>query len=303
MPTTQPDTLRRLRAANPVPVQVDRGHTPRARETLDRIVAEPSSTEQRPPKRIRPRLSRGGLGVVVAVALVGGGAAVAATNPFGWWSANPDTAKYAVNPTTHVPTPSAAAIRCRTTANSAPACSSAGSGQLYTRIDTIKAPPANALSRANFLKQIALAEAAHRLSAAKADQFRHDLAQVPDSFFDKLRVALRYGTYSGGASNGRVPPQGVPEFLVCGQNGSALTCRDLNGDQGAPIGAGVYMAQPGRDWRPAPPQRTDAVLPGGLRFTPAEYRVLEDVVAGVTTTSSSASPQPHALPTGRPSTK
>jgi hypothetical protein len=244
------------------------------------------------------------LGVVVAVALVGGGAAVAATNPFGWWSANPDTAKYAVNPSAHVGTPSASAIRCRTRSTAAPVCSPSGAGRLYTRIDTIQSPgPADQFTRASFLTQITRAETAHRISTSQATTFRHDLAQVPDNFFAKLRVGFRYGTYSGGPDNGRVPPPGVPEFLVCGQTGSTLTCRNLNGDESAPIGAGIYMAQAGRDWRPAPPRRADASLPAGLRFTAAEYRVLADMLTGATVTTSTSSSGPSPVPTPGTNTK
>lgn len=300
MPLTNSDTLRRLRAANPAPVEIDRGRSARAHETLERILADHNATEERPPGRIRAHFPRGALGIAVAVALVGGGAAVAATSPFGWWSANPDTAKYAVNPTAHVRTPDASAIRCRTRSANAPVCSPDGSGQLYTRIDTIRSPgPDNRFTRASFLTQIARTEAAHRLSRTQAAQFRHDLVRVPDSFFVKLRVGLRYGTYGGGPDSGRVPPPGVPEFLVCGQVASRLACEDLNGDEETPIGAAVYLAEQARDWRPAPPRQADVSMPAGLRFTPAEYRVLIDMYADGTVATSSSSAGPKRVQTSR----
>lgn len=299
MSASTPDILRRLRAANPSPVEADRAYSPLARATLERILSDREGPAGLAQRRLRARLPRRGIGIVVAAALVGGGTALAATNPFGWWSANPGAAKYAVNPTAHVHTPAAAAIRCHTRSTDIFGCSSGGSGQLYTRIDTIHPlPPSSRFTRVGFLKAIARAQATHKLSGAQATKFRRDLAEVPDSFFVKLRLAIRYGTYGGGADNRRVPPPGVPEFIACWQTGGTVTCQNLNGDEHAPIGAGVYIAEPAPDWRPAPSRRTEVPLPPGLRFTRAEYRVLVDMLAGATTTSSSSSSRPTPLPPG-----
>jgi hypothetical protein len=58
----------------------------------------------------------------------------------------------------------------------------------------------------------------------------------------------RYGTSGSGSSNSHgqnlVPPPGQPNILVCQNAGRGLSCRDLNGDLNAPIGAGVYAADP-----------------------------------------------------------
>ena len=51
--------------------------------------------------------------MAIALGLAGGGAALAATNPFGWWSPNPDQAKYALNPNARARTPRAYAIGCQ----------------------------------------------------------------------------------------------------------------------------------------------------------------------------------------------
>jgi hypothetical protein len=229
--------------------------------------------------------------VVVAIVVAGGGAAVAATNPFGWWSANSSSARFAVNPAVHVRTPTVFAIRCHTGSAGTLTCAPHGSGQLYTKIDTIHLPaPTDFFTRSHFLQAVAHAQATHRLSNGQATKFRHDLAQVPDSFFTELRLAARYQTYGGGDS--RVPPRGVPEFLVCEEAGSTLSCQDLNGDK-PPLGAGVYSAAPAPDWRPAPRQRRDTNLPPGIHFTAAEYRLLIDLARGVgsSSTASRVSPQ------------
>jgi hypothetical protein len=61
-----------------------------------------------------------------------------------------------------------------------------------------------------------------------------------------------------------------------------LTCSNLNGDNAAPVGAGVYMAEPTAHWRPAPASREDAALAPGITFTAAEYRLLIDLVESAT---------------------
>jgi hypothetical protein len=192
-----------------------------------------------------------------------------------------------------VRTPSAQQIGCARSAG-AVRCSTRQSGQLYALIDAIH-PPVSGFTRVTLLRYIAGRRAAGTMTAAQAARFRADLAAVPNSFFTKYQLASRYGTYGGGGEtrNGRtlVPPPGVPEFLVCETTGAGLRCQDLNGDENAPIGAGVYTAIPARDWHLAPPQpQNDGRLPRGISFTAAEYRVLVDMVRFASTTSGSASP-------------
>ncbi|HJS94964.1 MAG TPA: hypothetical protein VJ741_11930 [Solirubrobacteraceae bacterium] len=125
-----------------------------------------------------------------------------------------------------------------------------------------------------------------------------------DDFIARFNVMMHFGTYSSGVGAGgsqRVPPVGVPSLLVCETAGSALSCRDMNGDDSAPVGGGIYAAVPAPDWRPAPPQQPDsgcdlevAIL--GHAPTPAELR-FETGLARYGTTSSGASPaRPRRAP-------
>jgi hypothetical protein len=280
-----PPTLARLRAANPALVREEDGRGPVAEAALTRILADHESG----PEAARPsrRRTRRGLALVLAALVVGAGGAVAATDPFGWRSKNPDTAKFAVNPALRVRTPSAQQITCRP-APGGWRCRPGGAGQVYQRIDAIRGP-ARDLTRARFAAGISHNVADGAVTAAQAAKARADLASVPASFFTELEIASRYQTYGGG--NGRVPPPGVPEFMVCEDAGRALACQDLNGDPSAPVGAGVYEATQARDWRPAPPQRRDPGLPVGISFTRAEYRLLIDLVKTAGSTHSSSGPR------------
>lgn len=288
------NTIDRLRAVNPAREETDRADTPVARAALERILSEPRGARHRPGRRLRTRLPRGGAAVAIALALAGGGGAFAATNPFGWWSSNPNEARFAINPSARVRTPSATTIGCRSGV-----CLPNGRGQIYTWIDTIQQPgPANVWTRKNFLKAIAKALAGHRLTAAQAARIRRDIGRVPDSFFSEMRVATRYQTFGGGPVD-RVPPAGVPEFLICQQVGRALSCRNLNGDEQAPLGAGVYGALPAPNWRAAPRQRPDYGLPPGIHFTRAEYQVLIDLSKSATTSSGGRRIHAERVPTHR----
>ncbi len=288
MSQTASDTLSRLRAADPFPVQPDLGRGPTAQAGLERILNDSAPAPARPRLWSRVRLTRGGLGVAVAVMCLGGGAAIAATNPFGWWSSSPASADYGIDPSIHVRTPTEDQVTCHA-GGSAFVCASGGSGQRYERIDSVQLPGRlSVLTRAGMTRAIARAEANHQISKAHAARALADLARVPDSFFPKLRLAFHYATLSDG--NGRVPPPGVPEFLVCQDAGSSLSCQNLNGDSRAPVGAGIYGAEPAPDWRPAPKgHRYYSQLPPGISFTPAEDRVLYDIVLSVTATSASGS--------------
>ena len=294
-PQPQLDVLARLRAGNPAAVEPDRGRSDLAQAALQRILDDQTATsgtisDRRGPRRNRGRSPRG-LVIVLATLLFVGGAAFAATDPLGWWSANPGEARYGANPALHVRTPTIQQISCQAQPGGHFRCTAAQSGQRYSLLDAIR-PPVS-LNRAKFTAGIARALAAGKITRAQAAKFRADLAAVPDSFFRKFEVASRFGTYgtSGSLGNGRpsVPPPGIPAFLVCENAGSALSCQDLNGDTGAPIGAGVYAAEPTAKWRAAPPQRQNPSLPPGITFTPAEYRFLIDMAADATTSTSSSS--------------
>lgn len=283
MSETRHNSLTRLRAANPVGVRSDLGHGAAAQAILHRILSEPPAVVERRRKRgWRSRGPGGSLGVALAAVVIGGGAAFAATDPFGWISASPDTARYEVNQAVHVRVPYIDQIACQAGRGGEWICSPRGSGQRYMRTETVAATArASLFSRAGFTAAIARAQEKHLLSSAQAAKFRHDLARVPDSFFLEFRLAMHYQTIS--TEGGRVPPVGVPEWVVCQGTRSALTCQDLNGDPHVPVGAAIYQAQVAPDWRPAPRTRSDYRLPPGINFTPTEERLLVDVARAVST--------------------
>jgi hypothetical protein len=309
-----PDSITRLRAVNPAAVDPGLGREPVAQASLQRILDSPPETA---PRAGRPLTSRG-LVLVLTVLVLGVGGALAATDPLGWWSSNPSEAHYRVNPHARVPTPVAQQIRCTAGAGGrlrctpqqercyqvgqrTPYCKLSGTGLPYQKIDAIRAPPSNSVfSRAGFTKAITKALAARRMTAAQAALFRADLARVPDGFFRELRLAGHYGTYGSGGetNNGRtqVPPVGQAATLVCTDAGRRLTCQDLNGDADAPVGAGVYSAEPGPDWRTVRTPRYIGGLPPGVQFTPAEEQVLIDLARFGTTTSRSSSHGGQAKP-------
>jgi hypothetical protein len=311
-----PDAITRLRAVNPAAVDPGLGGEPVAQAALQRILDSPPETAL--PVARRARRSRG-LVLLLAVLVLGGGGALAATDPLGWWNSNSSEAHYRVNPDARVPTPAAQQIRCTAggrgrlrctpeqqrcyeVGQRAPNCKLSGTGLPYQKIDAIPAPPPNSvLSRAGFTKAIAKALAARKLTAAQATQLRDDLARVTDGFFTELRLAGQYGTYGSGGEtkNGRtrVPPVGQPATLVCTDAGRGLSCQDLNGDADAPVGAGVYSAVPGRGWRTVRAPRSIGGLPPGIHFTRAEEQVLIDLLRlGGRSTSGSSSRGGQAKP-------
>lgn len=322
------DELVRLRAANPAPVDPDRGRTAAATATLARILQEPidETIEARPDRHRRARqagrrkLTRSSrrLLVVLAVALTAGGAAFAATDPLGWWSANPTFAKYGSNPTIHVHTPTTPEIAC-TPAGNVLHCTPArfepasgvelvnghrSSAQVYAFADAIPAP-AKGFTRHALLAYIASRRAAGAMSPAQAAHVRADIAAVPDSFFTEFELGSRYGTYGVGGQtrNGLtlVPPPGIPTLVVCEPAGRGLSCQNLNGDEHAPVGAGVYGAMTARNWRFERVAPASYGLPPGFSFTRAEYRVLADMVRYATVSHTSGpvkgkgTPAPHPL--------
>jgi hypothetical protein len=302
--------MTRLRAANPATVDPEHGRDPVAQAALQRILETPPPAA---PSAASRRVSARGLALVFAMLVLGVGGALAATDPMGWWSSNPGEAHYHVNANSRVRTPTAQDVRCRIggvglfrctpvhencyqVGRKAPYCKLSGTGLPYTKIDAIPAPPAGSLfSRAGFKMAISKALAARTMTPAQAAQFRADVAHVPDSFFTELRLAAQYGTYSGGETRDgetRVPPRGQPAMLVCTIAARGLRCEDLNGDPTTPVGAGVYSAEPGPGWRWVRTPRSIGGLPPGIHFTPAEYRVLIDLVRFGTTTSSGSSTSP-----------
>jgi hypothetical protein len=309
------DELARLRAGNPVPVEPDRGRTPAAAATLARILKEPideaieessdgRSRARRPGGRIAARSSRRLL-VVLAGAFIAGGAAFAATDPLGWWSANPTYAKYGSDPAVHVRTPAAQTLVCARPHGDVLRCVPASwtpdsplplvaghpsTGQPYGFAGAIS-PPAHGITRHRLLAYIASRRAAGKMTTAAAARFRADLAAVPDGFFTELEYAGRFATIGGGGETRdgltQVPPRGVASTIVCEPATGGLSCQNLNGDEHAPVGAGIYGATPTRAWRyeRVPPENSN--LPPGISFTRAEYRVLIDMLRFGTLTQSS----------------
>lgn len=321
MSRMKPDTLSRLRAANPARVEDDRGRGVVAQAALERILRDTGDVTA-PGRAARRRRSPRGVVLVFAAMAIGVSGAVAATDPFGWWSANANEAKFAVNTAIHVHTPSAQLIRCRLSATGGlrctaqklacastvagrMSCATTGTGQAYNKLAAITAPASTSLfSRASFHAHIKHDVIAGTLTASHAAQLRAHLANVPDSFFTELRLASRFNTIGTGSSNARgqelVPPPGIPEIIVCQDAGPALNCRNLNGDENAPVGAGVYGAQAGPGWRVAPPNGQDTGLPPGIHFTAAEFRVLIDLGRFATVTHSSSSGHATRVPTITP---
>lgn len=319
MSSLTPDPLARLRAANPAPVKPDQGRDPVAQAALKRIIADPHAAAPPSRRHGRSRTPRR-LALVLAVMVLGSGGALAATDPMGWWSANPTDAKYGANPAQHVPTPAAQEIRCRPaggvrfrcaaerqvcgpTATGGFRCVLTGTGMAYTKLAAIPRPVGSLFSRRFLLAYITAALSKGTMSATEAAKFRGDLAHAPDSFFTEYRLASRFGTFGAESSNSRgqsaVPPPGEPNILVCENAGRALSCQNLNGDLHAPIGAGIYGAQVTPAWRVAPARRQDTGLPPGIHFTRAEYQVLIDMVRYATVVSHSSGPSRHLKPVSR----
>jgi hypothetical protein len=328
MPATPSDVLTRLRAANPAEVSPERAGEPIAQANLEQILNEPGpDAAPRPPRRAHRTAAPGrrsvpSLVIVLAIMVACAGGALAATDPFGWWSANRDEARYGSNPAVHVATPKAQNIRCQPNSDSHftctpeqyvctglstnhPSCRLSGTGQAYDKIDAIHQPVATNLSRASLLVFINRGLANHTITSSVAAKIHADLARVPDSFFTKFRIASRYGTYGSGSvsQGGRelVPPAGIPDILVCQEAQNGLSCRDLNGDLNAPIGAGVYGAVPGKGWRTALAPKVGGGMPPGIHFSDSEKQLLVDLLKTATTShSSSGGHTAKSIPNPRP---
>jgi hypothetical protein len=214
----------------------------------------------------------------VAAVVLGGGAAVAAADPFGWWSGDQNTARYAVAFQTATTGPTAPRLLCTGSGATLRCAAHASSGRAFTRMGVVQAVPAEALGPASLRAEVARAVARGQLSAADADAARAVIAAAPATAFAEARQALAFGSLTADVTgpDGRVivPPDGAPEFLACSGAGEPPTCRDLNGDTAVPVGAAIYRADPTGEWRADPGASSAAGSPAGLRLSPAATRLL-----------------------------
>ena len=298
-----PESLERLARANPDRADDELGRTPAAQATLASILGtEPPAAHPRlRPRRVGRRLAI----VLVAALLLAVGGAVAATDPFGLFrSPNPGSAVFGMDPSRHVTPPTTPEIDCPRTSASIFACGAGQRGQRY-RLSEHVWNPGPPLTRSHMLGALRKEVRQGQLSAQGEKRLEQDIAAVSDEFLARFNEMMRYGTYSTSFTptnkGARVPPAGVPSLLDCESAGTALRCRDMNGDDSAPVGGGIYAAVPASDWRPAPPQRPDpgwdleiAIL--GHVPTAAELRFEADLIRYGTTSSDSSPPQPHRAP-------
>jgi hypothetical protein len=299
-----PASLSHLARSNPARVDDALGRTTNAQAALSRILASQPAAAPHLTRRRGRRL------VVVALAtmLLAVGAALAATDPFGFWrSANPGEARFAVDPTRHVHTPTAQAVECQPADAGNFRCGPQLHGRRYGFIDQISGEALN-FDRATLQKVVAQLLAQKQISPRTAKRIEADLAAVQDSFFADLRKVTRFGGINTSLSpeGGKrlVPPRGVPLLLVCEPDRAVLSCRDLNGDVHAAVGSGIYKAVRSDDWTPAPApkpgsdpssQLVEAAL--GHPFSPAENRVLYDIVTlGATSDSGSSASSASSAP-------
>ncbi len=283
-------SLKRLAAANPVAIDERLGRSPGAQAQLARILA----TERDAPRGRWRMPRRRVVGVLIAATVLAGcGAVLRATDPFGFWrSSTPGTALFAVDPALHATAPKASEIGCRLTGGVTLACSAAAGGIRYRLIDRTFSPVTGGtlIARSSLLRIIDSGVAHRQLSATAARRLRLDIAAVPDAFFTALREMERFQSMQSGASaaNGKalVPPADVPVLIVCQQQHAAIGCRNLNGDEQAPIGAGIYGAEPAADWVTNASTSVDTPQGTGERmvvailghpFTAAEVRLLVDL--------------------------
>jgi hypothetical protein len=296
-------TLERLARANPVRPDDELGRTPAAQATLERILAAERPAAQR--RRRRRRRGHRLAVVLVAALLLAVGGAVAATDPFGLFrSPNPGSAVFGIDPSRHVTPPTTPEIGCPHTSGSVLACGAVLGGQRYRLTEHVWNPGPR-LTRGYVLRVLRRETRQGQLSAQGEKRLEQDVAAVSDQFLARFSDMMRYGTFSTSftptGKGARVPPAGVPSLLVCESGGTALRCRDMNGDDSAPVGGGIYAAVPASDWRPAPPQRPDpgwdleiAIL--GHVPTAAELRFEGDLVRYGTTSSGASPARPQRAP-------
>ncbi len=248
-----------------------------------------------------------GLAIIVAATLLSAGGALAATDPMGWWSTSPQPGAISLHnqcPRPHSgrsadPLPERPCRRRlqlhRASATHAhqPRVAAGARVTFLATTSSRRSRLRRRLSpRAGLLSYIARKRAQGTMSVAAATRFRADLARVPDSFFIEFRLASSYGTFESDRTNSRgqtiAPPPPASRASWCvSRPAGTLSCQNLNGDQNAPIGAGVYGAVPGPGWRVVPrSDQTGGGVPPGLHFTTAETRVLIDMLRYATVTQS-----------------
>jgi hypothetical protein len=307
MTSQLPPSLVRLAAANPVVADQSRGLAPGAQAVLARIL----ETERESARRIRrPGRRRVVAVLIVATALAGCGAALRAADPFGFWrSAAPGTARYGVNPAVHVRAPSASEIGCSLKGSAGLTCRPGGRGIRYVMIsDTITASPRQ-LTRQTALRAVEKGRAKGTLSSGGARRLRADILAVPGSFFAAILELGRFQTFSAGSSgpNGKelVPPRGVPIVIACAQLRASIECRNLNGDEHAPVGAGIYAAERASNWVSRPTESLQAAYASSERLivavlghplTTVELRLLIDLGRYGTVSRSGGVVQGHSAP-------
>lgn len=299
MTAPSPPSLVRLARANPAPVEAERGRSAHAKATLERILA----TERGPStgRAIRWRRRHKMLVLSFAALLIIGGGAVAATDPLGIFrSPNPGSALFSVDPNRHVTPPTEWQVSCPASRSAVPRCAPGLGGQRYQLLDNVESNGSQNLTRSRMQRALAQERRSGQLAAAAERRLLADLAAVSDSDLARLRELFSFGTLSTGPTTLRghvvAPPPGVPELIVCEPAGAALSCRDLNGDDNAPIGAGIYQGVPSADWRPAPPHQPDpdssleAAILGGPP-TKSEERLLMDLFRYATVSGRSGAPR------------
>jgi hypothetical protein len=295
-----PESLERLARANPARPDDELGRSRAAQGTLARILAAEPPAKRRRSRRHGHRLAI----VLVAALLLAVGGAVAATDPFGLFrSPNPGSAFFGIDSSRHVKPPTDQLIACPHATGQAFTCGTGLSGQRYSLTGHVWSP-GPPLTRSSMLAALRKEVRQGQISAQGAKRIQDDTAAVSDQFLARFNEMMHYGTYSTSltptGSRARVPPAGVPSLLVCESAGSALRCRDMNGDDSAAIGSGIYVAAPAPDWRPAPPQKPDSSgdldLALGHPPTAAELRFMVDLVRYGTTSGGASPARPHRAP-------
>ena len=280
-------SLSRLAHSNPVAADDACVLAPAPQARLARILASPRDPVPRARRFRRRRMTV----VVLAIALTGCGA-FAAADPFGFWrSASPGAARFAVDPTHRVRTPTATAIGCHRAGSASLTCTAGVAGLRYRLVDHVSDAVPSSFGRSRLRRAVAAALAGGQLTVIGARRIDADIAAVPNSFFAAFRELGHFQTFETSFESNTgaalAPPAGVPAWIVCEQRRTTIACTNLNGDEHAPLGAGVYAAVPTSDWKPlvaqpgraldsASDQLTAAVFGHPLRG--AELRLLIDLL-------------------------
>lgn len=236
-----------------------------------------------------PRLPAPGwrLAIVIAAAIfLLAGAALAADRLglFDWLrSSNPGEARFSIDGTKTVSWPAPDRIACAEPSGAELSCSAGRSGvRVYDSYGRVE--PLPEVTRERVLAGLAQSEEAGIVTQARADQIRGLVDRVADDFFANVEVlfALRSVASPRQVRPGvyRVPPAGVPQFVICRPNGSAFRCGDLAAAADVPVGAPIYGLRESPDWVElrVSPEATDvdALVASiwGRPLTPAEEQLL-----------------------------